>query len=289
MLSTNLRSILQSSRSITKILFGLNVLQLLRTARLFVGARCHLSLLLGLTFASTSSQVEASNATQPDGTTPVPWGVGSLVNNSETTSSAVAALTSPEGEESIVSAAWGILSGEEDQVESNSSAPINGTLANSTESTLQAGLSQTPTATALDGQWDPSSVANGQWQGQASTPTSSWNESTATSSVSHNITGFMQGPSCDIDNQCPEETPCCSEQRQCGTGRYVDAVLVLHLSSTLTICMLRPNQELSCRMQSPYIVPTSSLCSGSSLRRSRGMLQSSSRNGQDRAHQVFSL
>ncbi|GAA5844103.1 hypothetical protein JCM5353_001089 [Sporobolomyces roseus] len=171
------------------------------------------------TITANGSIVEASNATQPDGTTPVPWGVGSLVNNSETTSSAVAALTSPEGEESIVSAAWGILSGDEDQVESNSSAPINGTLANSTESTLQAGLSQTPTATALDGQWDPSSVANGQWQGQASTPTSSWNESTATSSVSHNITGFMQGPSCDIDNQCPEETPCCSEQRQCGTGR----------------------------------------------------------------------
>jgi len=164
-----------------------------------------------------------------------------------------------------VSAAWGILSGEEDQVESNSSAPINGTLTNSTESTLQAGLSQSPTATALDGQWAPSSAADGQWQGQASTPTSSWNELTATSSVSHNITGFMQGPSCDIDNQCPEETPCCSEQRQCGTGRYVDAVFVLVLSSKLTIRMLQPNQELSRRMQSACFFPSSSLCSRASL------------------------
>jgi len=177
-----------------------------------------------LSVTSIALQVEASNATQPD-ETPIPWGVGHLVNGSEFAAPLVTSDASPEGEESIMDTAWGILNGDEDQPESNSTAALNETMANANESTIQAGLSQTPTATALDGQWSPSSIDSGQWQGQvqgqgqATPPASSWNGSTATSPVSHNITGFMEGASCDIDNQCPEETPCCSEGGRCGTGR----------------------------------------------------------------------
>ncbi|GAA5947696.1 hypothetical protein JCM3765_001040 [Sporobolomyces pararoseus] len=128
--------------------------------------------------APNGTVVVAPNAQQPNGDE-IPWGIGHLANETLENSSLVESITSPESEEDVASAVWGLFDGHEEE-----------TAASTNDS-----------------------------QPQSTSSSSSWDDLSASSSVSHQITGFNEGRGCGHDDQCPEEAPCCSEYGYCGTGR----------------------------------------------------------------------
>ncbi|GAA5978565.1 hypothetical protein JCM5350_003143 [Sporobolomyces pararoseus] len=65
-------------------------------------------------------------------------------------------------------------------------------------------------------------------------------DSTASSNISRQITGFNEGQGCGPKDQCPEEAPCCSEYGFCGTGRNCLAGCNPLASFTPQACMPVP-------------------------------------------------
>ncbi|GAA5897726.1 hypothetical protein JCM8208_000242 [Rhodotorula glutinis] len=132
--------------------------------------------------APNGTVVPAHHNEQPDDES-IPWGVGALVNGTDSNSTAPSTtddpLTASPFPTPIMPSNW-----------------LKPFLDSATSTAHGSDIPVTPSATATAALW-----------GAAAAETSSA------------ITGFSRAASCDKSSQCPESAPCCSEEGFCGTGR----------------------------------------------------------------------
>ncbi|TNY22279.1 hypothetical protein DMC30DRAFT_157014 [Rhodotorula diobovata] len=135
--------------------------------------------------APNGTVVPAPHNNQPDDET-IPWGVGALVNGTDSNSTAPSSTGPLDGEPlptPLMPSIWlkPFLDASSSTLPHGSDVPI------------------TPSSSATAVLWGAAPAAT-------STPAGA-------------ISGFQRAQSCDKSTQCPESAPCCSEEGFCGTGR----------------------------------------------------------------------